>query len=79
MTLFESIMIFLTVVCVFVCIGKIIKEIDNLRYNINRIREVSIDFAGIVDGNFDIQSAEINELKGPTYGPMIEEGEEYTE
>ena len=75
MTLFESIALFLTFVCMFACIAKIGKDIDDLKYNINLIREVSLDFAGMVDTNFEIQSAEINELKGPTYGPMLEDEE----
>lgn len=75
----ESVLLFITYVCIFVLVTFINKDIEDLRYHINLIKEVDLEVARTVDTNFDIVDRQIEELKGPIYGPMIEEGEEYTE
>ena len=75
----ESVLLFITFVCIFVLITFVNKDIEDLRYHINLIKEVDLEVARTVDNNFDIVDRQIEALKGPIYGPMIEEGEEYTE
>lgn len=75
----ESALLFITFVCIFVLVTFVNKDIEDLRYHINLIKEVDLEVARTVDTNFDIVDRQIEELKGPIYGPMIEEGEEYTE
>lgn len=75
----ESVLLFITFVCIFVLVTFVNKDLEDLRYHINLIKEVDLEVARTVDTNFDIVDRQIEELKGPIYGPMIEEGEEYTE
>ena len=75
MTLIESISLFITFVCVFVIVSFLNKDIEDLRYHINQIREIDLEVAKIVDDNFDIVDRQIEALKGPTYGPILEDDE----
>lgn len=71
----ESVLLFITFVCVFLLVTFVNKDIEDLRYQINLIKELDVEVAGIVDNNFDIVDRQIEELKGPTYGPMLEDEE----
>lgn len=73
MTLAESVFLFITFICVFVLFTFINKDIEDLRYHINLIKEVDLEVARTVDANFDIVDRQIEELKGPIYGPMLED------
>ena len=75
MTLIESVSLFITFVCVFVIVSFLNKDIENLRYHINQIKETDLEVAKIVDDNFDIVDRQIEALKGPIYGPMLEDDE----
>lgn len=79
MTLTESIFLFIMFECVFAIVIFLNKDIEDLRYHINLIKETDLEVARVVDDNFDIVDRQIEVLKCPIYGPMIEEGEEYTE
>ena len=67
MTVFESIMLFLTFVCIFICIaiiGKDIKKLNKLSANLDAIN----DRLRSIDDD--------SRSNGPIYGPMLEdEGE----
>ena len=71
----ESVLLFITFVCVFLLVTFVNKDIEDLRYHINLIKEVDLEVARTVDTNFDIVDRQIEELKGPTYGPMLEDEE----
>lgn len=75
MTVFESIMLFLTVALVFLCIGVLEKDVSNLKHKMSVILDVMNDCLGLIDNDFDIHRTEINSLRGPTYGPMLEDDE----
>ena len=75
MTLAESIFLFIMFVCVFAAIMFSNKAIEDLQYHIDLIKETDLEVAKAVDTNFEIVDRQIEELKGPTYGPMLEDDE----
>lgn len=62
-------------VCVFAAIMFSNKAIEDLQYHIDLIKETDLEVAKAVDTNFEIVDRQIEELKGPTYGPMLEDDE----
>jgi len=74
-TLFKSVLLFLTLLCLGVAIIFTNKSIDDLRYRLNLLQDTFLDAAKQTDINFSIQDAEIGELKDPTYGPMLDDEE----
>ena len=75
MTLAESIFLFITFVCVFLIVTFLNKDIEDLRYHINLIKETDLEVAKVVDTNFEIVDRQFEALKGPIYGPMLEDDE----
>lgn len=75
MNLCESIFLFIMFVCVFAAIMFSNKAIEDLQYHIDLIKETDLEVAKVVDTNFEIVDRQIEELKGPTYGPMLEDDE----
>ena len=75
MALAESVFLFITFVCVFAIVTFLNKDIEDLRYYINLIKETDLEVAQTVDRNFELVDQQIEALKGPTYGPMLEDEE----
>ena len=75
MTLLESILICMAFMCIAACSMIYDKEIEDLRYQIDLIKGVNLEFANVTDTNFEIIEREIEEAKGPVYGPMLEDDE----
>ena len=75
MTLLESILIFMAFMSIAACSMIYDKEIEDLRYQIDLIKDMNLECARGTDTNFEIIEREIEEAKGPIYGPMLEDDE----